>query len=121
MAKARTLADKLLIKAGVTVAVINAPEGMGTVEGAESAALPKDAGAALLFAATAKEVDKHLPKLAKVMAQGTRLWIAYPKAGKLGTDLNRDKLWTRVEPLGWEGVRLVSIDDTWAAMMFRRA
>lgn len=42
-----------------------------------------------------------------------------PKAGKLGTDLNRDKLFKLVEPHGIEGVRLVSIDDTWSAMRFR--
>ena len=38
----------------------------------------------------------------------------------LGTDLNRDALWKLMEPEGFEGVRLVSLDETWSAMMFRK-
>jgi len=46
-------------------------------------------------------------------------WIAYPKAGQLGTDLNRDTLFQLMRPYGIEGVRLVSIDEVWSAMRFR--
>ncbi len=111
MAKAKTLADKLLLKPGQTVQVVNAPKGLGEVEGAESA---KKGDVVLVYATTSGDVKKHTPK------SGERLWIAYPKAGRLETDLNRDVLRELAEPLGWEGVRLVSIDDTWSAMMFRR-
>ena len=37
------------------------------------------------------------------------------------TDLNRDTLWPLLEKKGFEGVRLVALDDTGSAMMFRRA
>jgi hypothetical protein len=40
---------------------------------------------------------------------------------QLGTDLNRDILWQELKKKGFEGVRLVALDDTWSAMMFRRA
>lgn len=46
-------------------------------------------------------------------------WIAYPKAGQLGTDLNRDILWQHLLPRGITGVRQISIDDVWSAMRFR--
>lgn len=48
-------------------------------------------------------------------------WIAYPKGGKLGTDLNRDILWDALKDAGIRAVRQVSIDDTWSALRFRPA
>ena len=46
-------------------------------------------------------------------------WIAYPKAGQLGTDLNRDILWKQVSAHGIEGVRQIAIDVVWSAMRIR--
>jgi len=48
-------------------------------------------------------------------------WLGYPKAGKLGTDLNRDRLVETVAGRGVQPVRQVSIDDTWSALRFRPA
>jgi len=48
-------------------------------------------------------------------------WVAYPKAGQLGTDLNRDSLAARLTALGVRPVRQVSIDDVWSALRFRPA
>jgi len=48
-------------------------------------------------------------------------WLGYPKAGKLGTDLNRDRLVEAVAGRGVQPVRQVSIDDTWSALRFRPA
>jgi hypothetical protein len=45
--------------------------------------------------------------------------VAYPKAGQLATDLNRDVLWRKLTPEGVRGVRLISIDEVWSAMRFR--
>ena|SRR5438105_990846 len=120
MPKAKTLADKLFVKAGTKVAVVNAPRDLQAVEGAESSRTLAGAGAALVYAVTAKDVAAHVARTAKALGADGRLWVAYPKAGKLGTDLNRDSLWKLVERYGWEGVRLVSIDDTWSGMGFRR-
>ena len=46
-------------------------------------------------------------------------YIAYPKARKMGTDLNRDVLWRLANLEGLRGVRQVSLDDVWSAMRFR--
>ena len=48
-------------------------------------------------------------------------WIAYPKAGKLGTDLNRDLLAAALADKGVQPVRQVAIDETWSALRFRPA
>jgi hypothetical protein len=48
-------------------------------------------------------------------------WVGYPKGGKLGTDLNRDRLAEALAAHGIQPVRQVSIDDTWSALRFRPA
>src|SRR3982750_3886272 len=79
------------------------------------------ADAVVVYASAAKEMPALLSRARKLLGAGARLWVAYPKAKKLGTDLNRDSLWKLMEPEGFEGVRLVSLDETWSAMMFRKA
>lgn len=49
-----------------------------------------------------------------------RLWVAHPKAKKLGTDLYRDILAQQLGQDGFEPVRMVSVDNTWSAMWFKR-
>lgn len=72
------------------------------------------------FAARRDDLDHLDPVIAA--ARADRLaWISYPKAGKLGTDLNRDRLARAMTAQGIQPVRQVSIDDTWSALRFRPA
>jgi hypothetical protein len=49
------------------------------------------------------------------------LWISFPKkTGKIKTDINRDEGWDTVTSAGWEGIHLISIDNTWSAMHYKR-
>jgi hypothetical protein len=67
--------------------------------------------------------EAHLPKYKdriEALLPETLLWVCYPKLGRLETDLGRDKLWMWMKAHGFEGVRLVSVDDTWAAASFRK-
>ena len=91
---ARSLATKLQVPAGSAVRVINPPRGFKI----DAPASSKDgAGAVLLF--TKKSADLSVGKAVLEAARQDRIaWVAYPKAGKLGTDLNRDRLWTLLEP-----------------------
>ena len=113
------LGKKLLLKPGMKVALVGEPPDQRPLyQGIETSSGTGDA--VVLYAATSKDLKALLPRARKQLADG-RLWIAYPKAKKLSTDLNRDVLWKLMEPEGFEGVRLVSLDDTWSAMMFRKA
>jgi hypothetical protein len=110
-----SLARKFQIPDGQGVCVINPPARFQI-----DAPVTTDAqGAVLLFAADSKTLMK-LGKPVFAAAKANRLaWIAYPKAGQLGTDLNRDILWKKLESIGIRAVRQISIDDTWSAMRFR--
>jgi hypothetical protein len=113
------LGKKLLLKPGMKVALVGEPADQRPLyDGIELTSAKADA--VVLYAATAKDLTALLPWVQKHLGADARLWVAYPKAKKLGTDLNRDSLWKSMEPHGFEGVRLVSLDDTWSAMMFRQ-
>jgi hypothetical protein len=108
------LAAKLQLKGKVRV--LNAPAGLDldlpTTDDAKAEAV-------LLFVATAKEL-KAKGKPAIEAARADKLaWIAYPKAGQLGTDLNRDTLNALMNQEGAQAVRSVSIDGVWSALRFR--
>ncbi len=109
-----TLESKLLLKPDERLFIINAPKAAPPIQ-----QVAKDidlADAVLLFALKQDDVKKQV---AAVPPQ-TRLWICYPKAGKLDTDLGRDSLWQLMKDQGYEGVRVVSVDDTWSAFWFKR-
>jgi hypothetical protein len=118
--KAKSARGKLLAQ-GAKIALVGAPAGQRELfDRAEISRDAKTAALVLVHAANRAALDKQLPGAVKSLGEEARLWVAYPKAGKLDTDLNRDRLWPLLERKGFEGVRLVALDDTWSAMMFRR-
>ena len=76
-------------------------------------------GPLLLFVKNTEELRAKGEPLFTAALADRIVWIAYPKSGQLGTDLNRDKLWKMVEEKGIRPVRQVSIDDAWSALRFR--
>lgn len=113
------LTGKLQIKPGRSVLILDPPPGVAlpasTVGGD-----PDTAEVVIGFAVHRADLDRLGPVVDA--ARADRLaWIGYPKGGRLGTDLNRDRLVEAVAGLGVQPVRQVSIDDTWSALRFRPA
>jgi hypothetical protein len=115
----KSFAQRLLLKPGAALALVNAPAGHAQPEGTR-AAKPAHADAVLLYAASAKELAAKLPVVEKALPAEARLWIAYPKAGQLGTDLDREELRVYLQRAGFDAVRQIAIDETWSAMWFKR-
>jgi len=110
------LSKKLQIPAGTPILLVNSPPGFNL----ETQISNEDTGGAVLvFAVDSKQLVANGKPAIKAAKEDRLSWIAYPKAGQLGTDLNRDKLFQLMKPHGIEGVRLVSIDEVWSAMRFR--
>jgi hypothetical protein len=125
---AASLADKLQIKAGQGMAVLNAPAGylqrlaaeMEGVSVTGQASVQSDA--LLLFVDNLAEVTQWVPDAIRAVKPDGLLWIAYPKGiSKVKTDVNRDRLWEATKPTGWRPVRQIALDDIWSAMRFRPA
>ncbi|NMO15756.1 hypothetical protein HPC49_03355 [Pyxidicoccus fallax] len=77
------------------------------------------AEALLIFVKTLADVDAKCAPLIEAAKADRIAWAAYPKAGQLGTDLNRDILWKHLLQQDIQGIRQIAIDDVWSAMRFR--
>jgi hypothetical protein len=107
---------KLQLKPGQRLAVLSAPEDAPVTA---TGTLP-EAEAVLAFVRMAADLD-GLDAVLDAARADRLAWIAYPKAGRLGTDLNRDRLAAAVTERGARPVRQVALDDTWSALRFRPA
>lgn len=77
----------------------------------------------LAFVTRQKEVDELATRIAAGTHGDAIVWFAYPKATskRFKCDFNRDTGWQTLGDLGFEGVRMVAIDEDWSALRFRRA
>ena len=115
------VAKKLQVKSGQTVFVRNAPEGF-TLDLPEEASLTDSgdvADAVLVFVRDSSELATHGGPFIDAARRDALAYVAYPKAGQLGTDLNRDVIWRQLAKEGLRGVRQISIDGVWSSMRFR--
>jgi hypothetical protein len=116
------LTAKLQIKPGQTVAAVGTPDDVPPLgDAANPAAEPGTADAVVAFVRNKAELDTGADAAIAAARLDRLAWIAYPKAGKLGTDLNRDILAAIVSGRGVQPVRQVAIDETWSALRFRPA
>lgn len=75
--------------------------------------------AVIVFARNLAEVDAKAGPAVEAAKEDRIAWVAYPKAGQLDTDLNRDILFRHMLKKGVQAVRQVAIDGTWSALRFR--
>lgn len=75
-----------------------------------------------VFCYSCEDVAKFAPIAVSSCGHDNLLWMCYPKkSSKIKTDITRDMGWSELEKLGYVGIALVSIDETWSAMRFRKA
>lgn len=116
-----SLATKLQMKPGRSVALLGVPDGVEIdVPPGDRTDAPAEADAVMLFVRGAADLSTEDGAAVVEAARRDALaWVAYPKAGRLGTDLDRDSLNTLMTERGVRGVRQVAVDDTWSALRFR--
>lgn len=124
-----SLSKKLLMKPDMRIGVLNAPEGSldllgelppGTALVADPA--PGSLDLVLLYAKSLAELEALAPQGMSLVKYDGLFWIAYPKkSSKIKTDIDRDTGWAKMSTLGYAGVSLVSMNDTWSAMRYRPA
>lgn len=112
------LAKKLNLRSGMKVRVLGRPADVD-LDGL-AAATSDAADNVLLFVTRLSEVDAACGPVVEAAREDRIAWMAYPKGGRRGTDLNRDILWRHMVDRGVQAVRQVAIDDVWSAMRFRR-
>jgi len=112
-----SLAKKLNLKAGTKLRVMGKPKevDLGDVE-VTSLANVKDV---LVFVTKISDLDRVAGPMLEAARADRIAWAEYPKAGQLGTDLNRDILAKELQKRGAQPVRQVAIDEVWSALRFR--
>ena len=117
---------KLQIKPGATVAMLGLPEGVEVAlpEGCSAsghAAEATQSDVVIVFTKNRNELGAIGQPAIDAALDDRLAWVAYPKAGRLGTDLNRDVLAGLMLDQGVQPVRQVAIDEVWSALRFRPA
>jgi hypothetical protein len=115
------IARKLQLKSGARVALVGVPDGLHLELPDHVTSPAADADAVLAFVRTASELDGPAAAALEAARADRLAWIAYPKAGRLGTDLNRDRLAAAARERGAQPVRQVAIDEVWSALRLRPA
>ncbi len=122
----KTLAEKLLIKAGYRVLLVNAPDGYENVlkdlpQGVKILEkLSKNVDVIQLFVNTLAELEAELIAIKPLLKPDGVLWLSYPKkTSKIKADINRDSINAYAKTIGLQGVSMVSIDDTWSALRLK--
>lgn len=116
-----SVAARLQIKGGQSVSLLHVPDDVhiDLPEGCTAAADPDTAHAVIVFATNRAELGERAEPFVAAARRDALAWIAYPKAGQLDTDLNRDLLWELLSGQGIRPVRQVALDMVWSALRFR--
>ena len=112
-----SLAKKLNLAGDTKVRVIGKPPTVDLGDVAVTSS-PK-AAAVLVFVQSRADVGTKCGPAIDAARRDDIAWVAYPKGGQLGTDLNRDVLWQDLLTHGIAGVRQIAIDAVWSAIRFR--
>jgi len=120
------LFDKLGIKVGSTVALIDAPDGIEDTLGElpEGATLRRGGHGAreitIWFTTSAAGVERRLRQLAEAVGEGV-LWIAWPKrSSSLDTDLTQTVVMELALAAGLVDSKVCAIDADWSSLRFTR-
>jgi len=118
----RPLAQKLGIKEGTTIALLDPPEGVEATLAPlpEGVVLRHDNRGArevtIWFATSRRELDKRFTAVAKAVGEGT-LWMAWPKRSSgVETDITEDVVREVALPAGLVDTKVCAIDATWSGL-----
>jgi hypothetical protein len=123
---ARTLAQKLGITAGETVAALGAPPGFAGLLGRLpagtrlTAAISADVQRIVWFVRSRRELAAALARVTALVTTQTA-WLAWPKAASgVTTDLNGNDVRDAGLAAGLVDFKVCSIDPTWSGLAFKR-
>ncbi len=123
---AQSLVEKLGIKPNNKVLILNAPKGYLPLLGTLPDGVRLDTTASGLydfvqvFVRSRAELAQIAGTVFEALKPGGIIYFSYPKkSGAIQTDLSRDVGWEVVTGRGYQGVRLISVDDTWSAFRIR--
>lgn len=123
----KPLVQKLGIKNGWTIAILNAPRGYDGILGK----LPRDVRRKIaavgpldfvqFFTTERHELERRFATLARALTPAGMLWISWPKkTSGVATDLTEDVIRTVGLAHGLVDVKVAAVDDVWSGLKFVR-
>lgn len=123
----KPLAQKLGVKAGLTVAALNAPRNYRALlrplpPGVKiQPKLARTAPFIHFFSARRAELARRFPSFARALTPDGTLWISWPKGTSgVATDLTEDVVRTIGLATGLVDVKVCAVDDVWSGLKFVR-
>jgi len=113
------LAAKLQLKTGQDVEAVRTPDSLLTTFSGLTPSVAQVPAALLMFVIDQATLEEHRQRIVDAVNDERLTWVAYPKAGQLGTDLNRDALAALLNASDIVPVRQIAVDDVWSALRFR--
>jgi hypothetical protein len=118
--------EKLRLKPGARAAVLDAPASYEPLLGQlpPGVELSRELNGSFdfihAFVTRREALLRDGPRLRQALAPNGILWVSYPKAKAIPTDLNRDVVRETAHQVGLETVSQVAIDETWSALRLKR-
>lgn len=123
----RSLIEKLGIKPGIRIAIIEAPRGYRATLGAlpEGVSITAALRGALpfihFFSMQRTSLERRFPALKRALAQDGALWVSWPKrASGVATDLTEDVVREVALAGGLVDVKVCAIDAVWSGLKLVR-
>jgi hypothetical protein len=122
----RSLVDKLGIKDGAKIVILNAPRGYERTLGTLPHVSRRSRVAGRLdfvqfFSTERQELERRFAALARALAPAGMLWISWPKrASGVATDLSEDVIRVIGLAHGLVDVKVAAVDDVWSGLKFVR-
>ena len=120
---AKSLAERMHLRAGERVLLVNPPDGYGAVLGAPERVEVSDEPRGTfdviqVFVTTRAALEAEAPRLKALLNAGGKLWITYPKgtSKRLQADINRDDIRRYALTVGLQTVAQVAVDNDWSAI-----
>lgn len=119
----KPLAEKLGIKEGFRIAIVNPPSGYKSVLGPLPAkvrfskATDGQLDLIQIFSRQRASLEKEIPALRQHMASNGMIWVSWPKgASKLTTDLNENAVREIALVNDLVDVKVCAVDQTWSGL-----
>ncbi len=121
----RSLVQKLGIKPGWLVAIVDAPSGYDETLGPlpEGVTRPATADAPVdfiqFFTKELQSLEREFPHLKQTLSETGMLWVSWPKrASRVPTDLDENGVREIGLANGLVDVKVAAVDETWSGLKF---
>jgi hypothetical protein len=117
----KTPLEKMFYKPSYSAAILHLPQDLEKELNANiDHTLSKKYDFILTFYTKKDDLEKEAAEVKESLVENGLLWIAYPKNKALQTDLNRDILHEMLSAQNLDGVSIVSLNETWSSMRFKK-